>query len=143
MENQTTGLYRLSSSKVIAGVCAGLARHFNMDPTIVRLIFVFLALFALGGIIAYIVLWIVLPEVSVDQSFSGTESYDSENSETEGMPVADSKGKGQLVIGLTLISIGALFLITAFIPRFNVLDLWPVILIAVGVLLLQQSSKKA
>ncbi len=143
MENQTTGLYRLSSSKVIAGVCAGLARHFNMDPTIVRLIFVFLALFALGGIIAYIVLWIVLPEVSVDQNFSGTESYDSDNSETEGMPAADSKGKGQLVIGLTLISIGALFLITAFIPRFNVLDLWPVILIAVGVLLLQQSSKKA
>lgn len=143
MENQTTGLYRLSSSKVIAGVCAGLARHFNMDPTIVRLIFVFLALFAMGGIIAYIVLWIVLPEVSVDQSFSGTESYDSENIETEGMPAADSKGKGQLVIGLTLISIGALFLITAFIPRFNVLDLWPVILIAVGVLLLQQSSKKA
>jgi len=52
-----------------------------------------------------------------------------------------AKGKSQLVIGLTLISIGALFLIIAFIPRFNVLGLWPVALIAVGILLLQQSSK--
>ncbi len=137
MENQPNGLYRLSSSKVIAGVCAGLARHFKMDTTIVRLIFVFLAVFALGGVIAYIVLWIVLPEAPVDGEVFVSESPDNQDVTA----VNDGKGKGQLVIGLTLISIGALFLITAFIPRFNVLDLWPVVLIAVGILLLQQSGK--
>lgn len=137
MENQPNGLYRLSSSKVIAGVCAGLAKNFKMDPTIVRLIFVFLAVFALGGVIAYIVLWIVLPETSVYGEVSVSENADNDAITTE----KDAKGKGQLVIGLTLISIGALFLITAFIPRFNVLDLWPVVLIAVGILLLQQSGK--
>jgi phage shock protein C len=137
MENQPNGLYRLSSSKVIAGVCAGLAKHFKMDPTIVRLIFVFLAVFALGGVIAYIVLWIVLPEASVYGEVSVSENAKTDAITTE----KDAKGKGQLVIGLTLISIGALLLITAFIPRFNVLDLWPVVLIVVGILLLQQSGK--
>jgi hypothetical protein len=109
-----------------------------MDPTIVRLIFVFLAVFALGGVIAYIVLWIVLPEASVYGEVSVSENAKNDAITTE----KDAKGKGQLVIGLTLISIGALLLIAAFIPRFNVLDLWPVVLIAVGILLLQQSSKK-
>ncbi|MDD3637394.1 MAG: PspC domain-containing protein [Bacteroidales bacterium] len=139
MENQTGRLYRSSSAKVIAGVCAGLAKHFKMDPTLVRLIFVFLAVFALGGVIAYVVLWIVLPEAPIDNLGFNSESTTDESVLSETV----AKGKGQLVIGLTLISIGALFLITAFIPRFSVLDLWPVVLIAVGILLLQQSSKNS
>jgi phage shock protein C len=56
-----TQLKRTSGDKMIAGVCGGLARYFNIDPVIVRLLFV-LAVFA-GGVspLIYLVLWIVMP----------------------------------------------------------------------------------
>jgi phage shock protein C len=54
-------LYRDEYHKVLGGVCAGLAEYFEMDVTIVRLLFAF-TFFIMGvGLIPYIVLWIVLP----------------------------------------------------------------------------------
>ena len=55
-------LYRSRESRMIAGVCGGLAEYFDMDPTIVRLIVVAAALAAGGGILAYILAWIIVPE---------------------------------------------------------------------------------
>jgi phage shock protein C len=54
-------LMRSSTDKKIAGVCAGLADYFDLDPTIIRVVWLFLVLFGGTGILAYIVLWIVLP----------------------------------------------------------------------------------
>jgi len=55
-------LYRDEYHKVLGGVCAGLAEYFDMDPTIVRLLFAF-TFFIMGvGFIPYIILWIVLPK---------------------------------------------------------------------------------
>lgn len=55
-------LYRSQTDKKIAGVCGGLAEYFDIDPTIVRVIFVILLLpGGLPGIIPYVVLWIVMP----------------------------------------------------------------------------------
>jgi len=45
----------------IAGVCAGLADYFDLDPTIVRVVWLLAILFAGTGVLAYLVLWIVLP----------------------------------------------------------------------------------
>jgi phage shock protein C len=54
-------LMRSSQDKKIGGVCAGLADYFDLDPTIVRVVWL-LAIFCAGtGFLAYIVLWIVLP----------------------------------------------------------------------------------
>ncbi|WP_293964920.1 PspC domain-containing protein [Streptococcus sp.] len=55
---------RSGRDKKIAGVCAGVAHYFDMDPTIVRVIWGVLA-FAYGaGVVAYIILWIIVPEAS-------------------------------------------------------------------------------
>ena len=54
-------LMRSSTDKKIAGVCAGLADYFDLDPTIIRVCWLLAVLFAGTGLIAYIVLWIVLP----------------------------------------------------------------------------------
>jgi phage shock protein C len=55
-------LYRDEYHKVIGGVCAGLAEYFDMDVTIVRLLFAF-TFFVMGvGFIPYVILWIVLPK---------------------------------------------------------------------------------
>ncbi len=61
------GLKRNPRNKVIAGVCSGLADHLKLDPTLVRLIFVLLAIFAFGGVIVYVVLWVILPEMIISQ----------------------------------------------------------------------------
>ena len=60
-------LRRSRSDKVIGGVCAGFAGHFGWDITLVRIIWVLLAIFASGaGFIAYVVCWIVIPQEEID-----------------------------------------------------------------------------
>jgi phage shock protein PspC (stress-responsive transcriptional regulator) len=54
-------LMRSSTDKKIAGVCAGLADYFDMDPTIIRVIWLLLLICAGTGFLAYLILWIVLP----------------------------------------------------------------------------------
>ena len=54
-------LMRSGRDKKIAGVCAGVANYFDMDPTIVRVIWGVLAFGYGAGIVAYIVLWIIAP----------------------------------------------------------------------------------
>ena len=55
-------LYRSRSDKKIAGVCGGLAKYFSIDVTLIRLAVVLLTLFVGGGLIAYIVCALVIPE---------------------------------------------------------------------------------
>ena len=57
----STALTRPKNGKLIAGVCAGLARRFDMSPTVVRLLFVLSLLLPGPQILIYAVLWIVLP----------------------------------------------------------------------------------
>ena len=54
-------LMRSSTDKKIAGVCAGLADYLDMDPVILRVIWLLCIFCAGGGIVAYLILWIVLP----------------------------------------------------------------------------------
>jgi phage shock protein C len=54
-------LMRSSSDKKIAGVCAGLAEYFDMDPTLVRVAWLLLVLFGGTGVLAYAIFWIVVP----------------------------------------------------------------------------------
>lgn len=55
-------LYRSNTNKKLCGVCGGLAEHFDIDPTIIRLIFVFLTLFGGGGLLIYLICALVIPK---------------------------------------------------------------------------------
>lgn len=62
-------LYRSQSDRKIAGVCGGLADHFNMDPIIWRIIFIALFFSALSGVLIYIIMWIAIPDqILLDKS---------------------------------------------------------------------------
>jgi len=52
---------RSSADKKIGGVCGGLAEYFDLDPTLIRVIWVLLVLCGGTGLLAYLILWIVLP----------------------------------------------------------------------------------
>ncbi len=54
-------LYKSNSDKKIDGVCAGIAEYFGIDSTIIRLIWVLVALFAGSGILLYIIAALVMP----------------------------------------------------------------------------------
>ena len=56
-------LYR-SSNRKLAGVCGGIAEYLEVDPTVVRILYLLLTLFSIAfpGILLYIILWIMIPD---------------------------------------------------------------------------------
>ena len=55
-------LYRSKSNRMLVGVCGGVAEYFNIDPTVVRVIWAVTSLFAFVGVVAYVVCAFVIPE---------------------------------------------------------------------------------
>jgi len=55
-------LIRSKNDRKIAGICSGLADYFDIDPTIIRALFLFLLLFGGGGLLLYLILWIIVPD---------------------------------------------------------------------------------
>ncbi|HDP94752.1 MAG TPA: PspC domain-containing protein [Candidatus Aminicenantes bacterium] len=58
-------LTRSRRNRMIAGVCGGLAEYFDMDPTVVRLLYVVVSVMSVAfpGVLVYLILWIIMPEV--------------------------------------------------------------------------------
>ena len=56
-------LYRSKSNRMLLGVCSGVAEYFNIDPTVVRVIWAVASIFAFAGVIAYAVCAFVIPEI--------------------------------------------------------------------------------
>jgi phage shock protein C len=57
----TRKLYRSRTNRKLAGICGGLGRYFNVDATLLRVLFVLLALLGGSGLVLYLVLWIIIP----------------------------------------------------------------------------------
>jgi len=55
-------VYRSRKNKMLGGVCGGIAEYFEIDPVLVRLLFVLLLFMGLVGIIIYLVAWLLIPE---------------------------------------------------------------------------------
>ncbi len=60
MARRDRPLYRATDDKMIAGVCAGLGQYFDVDTTLVRVAFIVLGLVGGGGILAYLLLWVLV-----------------------------------------------------------------------------------
>jgi len=140
-------LYRSITDRKIAGVAGGLAEYFVMDPLLVRLIFVVAVFAGGGGFLIYLILWIVTPEKpyepanainqpTMDNQQSHKEaapSYQETPKPENPKPAQEKQHKGSLIGGLILITLGALFMVNEFIPNIDFGDLWPVILIVLGI----------
>jgi len=55
-------VYRSRKNKLLGGVCSGIAEYFEIDPVLVRLLFVLLFFMGFAGIIIYLVAWLLIPE---------------------------------------------------------------------------------
>jgi len=76
-------LYQSGTERMIGGVCGGLAEFFNIDPTIVRLIFVILLLTGSAGFWIYLILLVVVPEESRSNEQSRSQVIDAETADAE------------------------------------------------------------
>ena len=56
-------LYRSKKERMLGGVCAGLGEHFDIDPTVIRLVWAVITVLSIGtGVLVYIIAWILIPE---------------------------------------------------------------------------------
>jgi phage shock protein C len=60
--DSTRKLYRSKTDRKVAGVCGGLAQYFNIDATLIRVLFVVLAVLGGSGVVLYLALWIIVPK---------------------------------------------------------------------------------
>jgi phage shock protein C len=58
---QSRKLYRSKTNRKLAGVCGGLAQYFNLDATLMRVLFVVLAVLGGSGLVIYVAMWIIVP----------------------------------------------------------------------------------
>lgn len=54
-------LYRIESGKMLAGVCGGIAEYFNLDPTLIRALWILFCVLGGSGILLYIILAVIMP----------------------------------------------------------------------------------
>jgi phage shock protein C len=85
MSTKYKQLYRSRDDRMVAGVCGGLGDYFNIDPTIIRLIFVFGAIVTGSGLFwAYLVLMVVVPEEPLaSEAVVETQAEDVASDESE------------------------------------------------------------
>jgi phage shock protein PspC (stress-responsive transcriptional regulator) len=128
---------------MLGGVGGGVAEYFDIDPTIVRIIFVVTLFLGGGGFLAYIIMWIVVPEEPFVIIPPDTSTGQNTTGETTGpnpqVAYEYHRKKRGSIAGMVLIIIGVLFLLDNFFPRFDFGDYWPLILIAIGAGLLMRS----
>ena len=152
-------LYRSNKDKIIAGVCAGLGEYFDLDVTLVRIIFVVIVLAGGAGVLAYIILWILVPQnlgegrvikagskEAVSQFASEVKgkaeeikdafSKDEKKEEEGGAPEEKKKIERRVWPAIILFVIGVFFLVGNFAPWFTWGKLWPVLLIVVALAML-------
>lgn len=156
-------LYRSRDDVVIGGVAGGVASALDMDPSIVRVVWVLLA-FLTGGIAAlvYLIMLIVVP-----QEPAGGDPYAAQPVATAGpaseapsgtippppgtVPMSRAgprrpggvrrESGGALVFGVILILVGGYFLVRQYVPQIDLGLIWPVVVIAAGALLVVGSLR--
>jgi len=156
-------LYRSQSDRMIWGVCGGLAKYFDIDPTIVRVIAVLTIFLGSFGIWAYIILAIVVPlegsktaepketikenveEMKETAGELGREIRSTlEGEEGESEEVAKVRHRRRNLFGIILVVVGILFLLGSFdlFWWFHWGNLWPLILVAIGVLIILSTRRR-
>lgn len=145
-------LFRSESDRMLGGVCGGLGQYFNVDPVLVRLLFV-LGIMAGISILIYPVLWAVIPTESKVGSATNQAIEDGTAEMAEAArPLAkvfghDNRTVVNSLIGAFLVFLGITFLVDSlniYWLRWLSLDiLWPVVLIVIGLVLVQRRTTTA
>lgn len=131
-------LYRSETNRVIGGVAGGLGEYFEIDPTIVRIIFVLLTIFGGSGVLIYILLWILLPSKSASSTFNKNNFKDNiDEIKNQAKSFAhgfrnSKKNDNKTSIGILILLVGIILLLDNLGLNLSLGRFWPLILIALG-----------
>ena len=124
--NGTRRVRRSRDDRVIAGVAGGIGAHLGVDPVLIRISFVALALAGVG-IVIYLVAWLLIPELP-----RGEDPPD---------PVEGNEAMGtRILIGTALVLVGILLLIDVYVPIRKLV--WPLAVIVAGVAVITYGVRK-
>lgn len=120
-------LYRSKTNRVIAGVCGGIGEYFNIDPVLIRILWVLFALAGGSGVFAYIICWIIIPE-------EGEQAWWDKSKEAKKVknePPVET-------IGILLVALGVWFLLSNLnlFWWINFAYFWPAALIIIGLVII-------
>jgi phage shock protein C len=110
-------LRRSREDRVIAGVCGGLGRYLGVDPVLLRIAFVVLAVTGGAGLLLYLVALIVIPEQREDEDLG---------------PAPEARGDLWMYVGIGLIALGSVLLVDQLVPWFDRV-MAPLVLVALGI----------
>jgi phage shock protein C len=120
-------LRRSRKDSVIAGVCGGLGRYLGVDPVLLRVAFVILAIGGGAGFLIYAVAWVVIPKESPGEEL--------------GAAPRSSAAAGRVLVGTALIALGAVILIGRYVSWFGKV-IGPVTLIGIGIAVLIWGTRR-
>ena len=156
-------LCRSQKNRIIGGVAGGLAEYCGVDVVLVRVLWLLAIFIGGGGVIAYIIAWIIMPEektvslksrpkaapegempdadTDVPDEEDGENIIDTAEEEEESEREQEAKARRRRNAGLVLIALGIIFLIrqvSVLLFRY----LWPLLFVAVGAYLLFRGGKE-
>jgi phage shock protein C len=171
MKTPTQRLMRSRSDRMVGGVAGGIARYLGVDPVVVRLVFVVLALMQGVGLLTYLIMLVIMPSEPRTAASNGTgagsqafvqggpartprydpmtgEPIDPEEEEIpvhninrEGADPQTAQMRRNWLLGVVLIGLGAFFMLRMLMPDLLPFVV-PALLIAGGVFLMQRSNRK-
>jgi len=145
-------LHRSQTDKILTGVCGGLAEYFEVDSTIIRLLFILVVALGGSGILIYLILWLIMPKDSDGEAVINEQRVKefAEEIKAKAQDLRDEfkKDKQEIVIkdrrhsglfGWVLVILGLVFLANNFMPfwlRAQMVNYWPLLLVFIGVVII-------
>lgn len=120
-------LRRSRHDRMIAGVCGGLGRYLGVDPVLLRIVFIVLAIAGGSGILIYIVAIIVIPEEKAGEDLGPVH--------------ATSGATGRILVGTALVALGTILLVDRFVSWFDKV-VGPLTLVSLGVAVLVWGTRR-
>jgi len=148
-------LYRSRTDRMLAGVAGGMAEYFDLDPSVVRIVWALLVVALGAGILLYIVAAIVIPEEPLGVAAAGDpmggDASGPTSSVTGGPAPNVMSGRsgpgrretsGAIVFGVVLVVAGAWFLLRQYIPTLDDRFVWPSVLVVIGIFLIMGAMRR-
>ena len=136
MKKTTKQLYRSKTDRVLGGVSGGLADYFEVDSTLIRIIFIILFFSGGAGLLLYLVLWLIIPSRPGKKiAEEDTIKENVEEIKTRAEEIGHKQGRQWF--GILLLSLGVIFLLRNLgFFRIFVGRLWPIVLVIIGIIML-------
>jgi phage shock protein C len=139
----TRRLYRSRRDRQLAGVAGGIAEYLEIDPTVVRILWILSVFFGGFSILVYIVMALVVPlepAAGSSPTWPGTGTEDRDAPDAIGAATGTPSGgqhRGAIIFGVLLVVVGLIALLGAVVPSWVVgFALGPAFLVALGVALI-------